>query len=257
MASQYADDELRQFWLQDYPSYPHPATEQPLISRLQKFHSNSALRRLAGTISNFDFHEVIRRRQILICNLSAAYLRGETKEIIGSLLVMQIHLAALRQAELPPALRTPFYLYVDEFQNFGASSFNEIITGARKFSLCLTLANQKLSDLDESTRNAVLGANFRIYFRPQDDDAKRLGSTVGRYDASDLLNLDEFECIARPGKPSDTRKLRITIPPMPATDNSQLILERTQAIFPSHKPKVRAERADRVDSEPQPSGPPE
>jgi len=230
------DRDLKHFWLSTYPTYPQPVTASPILSRLQRFQGNTALRKMAGGTSRFSFYEVIRRRQILICNLSAAHLRGETKEIIGSLLVMQIHLAALRQGALPEPQRTPLYLYVDEFQTFGSSAFHEIIAGARKYGLRLTLANQFLDQLSPETRDAVRIAESRVYFRLQDEDARRLGGSIGDYSAQDLMNLNEYEAIFRPGKPSETRRVRLFDVPVFSADNTAEIIKRTQAIFPNLPP---------------------
>ena len=49
----------------------------------------------------------------------------------------------------------PFYLYVDEFQNFATESFATILSEARKFKLGLTVANQYIAQLPDTIKNAV------------------------------------------------------------------------------------------------------
>ena len=54
--------------------------------------------------------------------------------------------------------RRPFYLYVDEFQNFATDSFATILSEARKYGLLtLTVANQYVSQMDDTVRDAVFG----------------------------------------------------------------------------------------------------
>ena len=53
--------------------------------------------------------------------------------------------------------RRPFYLYVDEFQNFATDSFATILSEARKYGLNLTVANQYISQMEETVRDAVFG----------------------------------------------------------------------------------------------------
>jgi hypothetical protein len=227
------EQNLREFWLRDYPKYPQPSTAEPLISRMQRFNANTALRTMVGTISDFSFYDAIREQKILICNLSAAYLRGETQDIIGSLLIMQFHLAALKQGALPVDDRTLFYVYVDEFQTFKTSTFAEIITGARKFGLRLTLANQYLDQLVPAVHDAIRSAETRLYFRLQDEDGPRVGKSVGLFTANDLLNLKKGEAIMRHGPPADTKRVEI-LPPLPkGCDETDYFIARTQASYPA------------------------
>lgn len=230
VAGEVTDELLKDFWLVQYPKFP-PVAAEPLISRMQRFQANQALRTTFGTTSELDFYDVIRQRKILICNMSAEYLRGETKDIIGALLVMKLHLAALKQAGVPENKRTLHYLYVDEFHTFKSSSFHEMITGDRKFGLRPTLANQYLDQLSPENYEAIRGAGFRVYFRLQDDDAPRLGRAVGGFAAADLLNLDKGEAILRPGKPSDTVKVELPPPEEDDDDATEYVIQRTQALY--------------------------
>jgi hypothetical protein len=248
-AKKITDDLLRDFWLVQYPKFPGVAAE-PLISRMQRFQANQALRTMFGTTSDLDLYDVIRQRKILICNISAEYLRGETKDIIGALLTMKLHLAALKQAGLPENKRALHYLYVDEFHTFRSSSFQEIITGDRKFGLRPTLANQYLDQLSSENYEAVRGAGFRVYFRLQDDDAPRLGRAVGGFTGNDLLNLDKGEAILRPGKPSDTVKVKLPPPQEDDEDATEYVIARTRENYPSRKVVPRDDQ--RLDHDPEP-----
>jgi hypothetical protein len=48
---------------------------------------------------------------------------------------MQVKLSALKRAKIPESERRPFYLYVDEFQNYVSQSFESILSEARKYKL--------------------------------------------------------------------------------------------------------------------------
>ena len=68
--------------------------------------------------------------------------------------------------------RRPFYLYVDEFQNFATDSFATILSEARKYGLNLTVANQYISQMSDTVRDAVFGnVGTMISFRVSADDA--------------------------------------------------------------------------------------
>jgi hypothetical protein len=51
------------------------------------------------------------------------------------MIAMQLKLSALKRAKLDPKLRTPFFLYIDEFQNYVSKSIESILSEARKYKL--------------------------------------------------------------------------------------------------------------------------
>ena len=90
-----------------------------------------------------------RRRSAVRISLASA--------LLGALLVTKVQLAAMSRADLPEKARRDFFLYVDEFQNFATDSFAAILSEARKYRLNLTIANQYLAQMGESTLAAVFG----------------------------------------------------------------------------------------------------
>jgi len=228
---------LIDFWLQVYPKFPHPVTEQPILSRMGKFAISKTLSTITGTTSPLSIADVIQEKKILLCSIPKSSIGGDTSAILGALLVSQFQLAALRRGSLPPKRRTPFYLYIDEFQTFQTSAFNEIITEARKYQLCLALANQKLADLDERTRGAVQGVETSIYFSLFPDDVPKVAKALGAdYDVRNLLNLDKWEAIVKPGRSSQATKFDVSEPPKPGRGYEQEIRENTKKNYPSTLP---------------------
>ena len=73
-------------------------------------------------------------------------------------------MAAMGRADMLEKDRIPFYLYVDEFQNFATDSFATILSEARKYKLCLTMAHQYINQLVTtkfgSTSSAIKDAVF-------------------------------------------------------------------------------------------------
>ena len=78
-------------------------------------------------------------------------------KLLGMMFVMKFQAAAMSRADTPEDQRRPFTLYVDEFQNFSTDSFAEILSEARKYKLNLVLANQFMTQLTDSIREAILG----------------------------------------------------------------------------------------------------
>ena len=62
------------------------------------------------------------------------------------MLVTKSQFAAMSRADIPHGSRRPFYLYVDEFQNFATDSFAVILKAKRvNMGLIFTIANQYIS----------------------------------------------------------------------------------------------------------------
>src|SRR5690348_3565989 len=70
-----------------------------------------------------------------------------------------------------PADRKPYYLHIDEFQNFRASeAFEKVLDMARGYKLCLTIANQRLRQLPEPVRSALGNIYSFVVFRINPED---------------------------------------------------------------------------------------
>lgn len=120
--------------------------------------SASAKRILEQPRSTIDFDEILDGK-ILICNFSKGLLGEDTSELFGIAILAKLQLASLRRARIKQADRKPFYLYVDEFQNFATPSFVQMLSEARKYKLYLTMAEQTTSQQDEQQMVNVILAN--------------------------------------------------------------------------------------------------
>ncbi len=130
-----------------------------ITSKIGRFlFSASAKRILEQPKSTINFDDVLDGK-ILICNFSKGLLGEDTSELFGIAVLAKIQLASLRRARLQQANRKPFYLYVDEFQNFATPSFVQMLSEARKYKLYLTMAEQTTSQQEELQMVNVILAN--------------------------------------------------------------------------------------------------
>lgn len=120
--------------------------------------SASAKRILEQPKSTINFDETLDGK-ILICNFSKGLLGEDTSELFGIAILAKIQLASLRRARVKQVERKPFYLYVDEFQNFATPSFVQMLSEARKYKLYLTMAEQSTSQQDDLQMVNVILAN--------------------------------------------------------------------------------------------------
>ena len=109
--------------------------------------------------STIDFLKIMDDSSILICNLSRGVLGEDTSRLFGSTILAKIQLAALTRARQSFASRQPFYLYVDEFQNFATTSFVEMLSESRKYQVLLTIAEQSTQQQFDQKLIEVILAN--------------------------------------------------------------------------------------------------
>lgn len=141
---------------------------QILNSRLQ-FLRNPLVRTIVGqSKSALNIRDIMDRRKILLINISQGRIGAQTTQLFGAMITSQILSAAFSRVDMPESERVPFYLYVDEFQNFVTPAFAESMDQARKFGLRLVMANQRLSQLtsygilDSIKTNAQNVIAFRV-----------------------------------------------------------------------------------------------
>ena len=167
--------QLLDFWRYEYPNYPKDAA-QPILNRMSKFALSPILSGILGQPdAALNFFDVIQNKKILLVNLSKGQIGEDTAQLLGSRsLSPSSSLRLCARAAMPKETRDPYSLYVDEFQNFTTSAFEKILSEARKYKLCLTLAHQYISQLDEKTKNAILAnVGTIIMFQSYPADAQR------------------------------------------------------------------------------------
>ena len=173
----YIDDPVvKNFWTVEFASWNDKFASEavaPVLNKVGAFTANPMIRNIVGQPkSTFDIRKIMDEGKILIVNLSRGLMGEDNAGILGSLVVTKIQLAAMGRADVPESQRTPFYLYVDEFQNFATESFATILSEARKYGLNLTVANQYISQMGEEVRGAVFGnVGTVMSFRVSPDDA--------------------------------------------------------------------------------------
>lgn len=233
---------LREFWELDFPQMPRDAS-QPILHRMSKFALFPTLHAMLSQPSSaLNFDQVMQQKKILLVNLSQGELGEDNSKLIGCLLVSQLQLAAMRRARLAKEERQPFYLYIDEFQNFTSSAFEKILSEAGKYMLMLTVCHQYISQLDDQTKDALLGNVGTIIVLPVNEkDASQLRHSLGSYELADILNLDaaKHEALCRPAtKASDTfRFTTLPAPPQPEQNFADVIIEHARAHY-SQSPVV-------------------
>src|SRR3546814_5075178 len=119
--------------------------------------------------------------KVLLVNLGKGRLGDDSARLLGGLLVTTVGLAGFSRADTPPEERRPFFLYIDEFQEFTTLAVAGMLSELRKYRVGLTMAHQYLNQLEPDIRHAVLGnAATLISFRVGGEDAPYLARSEER-----------------------------------------------------------------------------
>jgi len=145
---------------------------------------------LVGFEQDLDFRHVMDSQSVLLVNLSKGIIGEDASSLLGAMVVHSLGLSALSRADIEESTRVPFYLYVDEFQNFSTLAIVNLLSELRKYGLGVVLANQYLAQLEGDIKDAVLGnVGTLISFR--------LGVMDARYMAKEFYPKFDFDDIAR------------------------------------------------------------
>jgi hypothetical protein len=174
------DPTVKDFWTNEYTNYTEKTTQElapGIQNKIGQFVSNPLIRNIIGQQkTSFNIRELMDNKKILIINLSKGKVGEGNANLLGSLLITKIYLAAMSRADVDPyeaEKLPPFYFYVDEFQNFANESFASILSEARKYKLALTVAHQYIEQMTDEVKSAVFGnVGTMIVFRVGATDAE-------------------------------------------------------------------------------------
>jgi hypothetical protein len=199
---------VKSFWVNQMANTGQREKQEMIpyfAAKFGSFITNSVMRNIIGqTKSAFKFDEVMDGKKILLVKLAKGLIGDINANLLGMIFVNKIQVAAMRRQRIADKeSRIPFFLYVDEFQNFITDSFESILSEARKYKLGLVIAHQYIDQLikdgkDEKVKNAVFGnvgtmMNLKIGAKDAEYIAKEMGPV---FTETDVINLEGFNaCI--------------------------------------------------------------
>ena len=220
------DAVLLKFWNSEFNKWQDRQREEaiaPITNKVWQFLSSRLVRNVFGQPrSKLSMRKAMDEWKIILVNLSKGKIWEDNANMIGSLLVTKIQIDAMSRADIAASKRRPFYLYIDEFQNFATKSFATILSEARKYKLSLILANQYTSQLDEDIKNAIFGnvwsiVSFTLWY---DDAAIMTSQFKEMVWVNDLISLPKYTTYTRlmiDGISSDPFSTK-TLPPFSPTE---------------------------------------
>jgi hypothetical protein len=245
------DTVVLNFWKVEFASWNDKFVAEaisPVLNKVGAFTANPIIRNIIGQPkSTFNIREIMDEGKILIVNLSKGLIGEDNASILGAFLVTKIQLASMSRSDITKIEdRRPFYLYVDEFQNFATDSFATILSEARKYGLNLTVANQYISQMSENVRDAVFGnVGTMISFRVSADDAPILAKQFEpQFEPNDLLQMHNrnfvINMVIKGEKAPAFNATTLSLPPA-QIDNTAKIIENTRRNYSRSRSEVEQE----------------
>lgn len=196
------DDVVRNFWTNEFAWWSQQFNTEaimPILNKVWQILSIDILKNIFASHDNkLDFREMMDQSKILLVKLPKWKLQEEIMWFLWAMFVTKIFQAAMWRQWTAKETRIPFFLYVDEFQNFATETFNEILSEARKYWLSLAVAHQFIRQIPDNISDALFGNVWTLVsFRISSEDAlymeKHFDPFLWAYDLANL-NQREFYC---------------------------------------------------------------
>lgn len=242
------DENLKNFWKNELGKagdMQRVKMAAGITAKIGRFlFSASARQILEQPKSTIDFDDIIDSGKILICNFSKGLIGEDTSELFGITVLAKLQLAALRRARIKQDERRPFYLYVDEFQNFATTSFVQMLSEARKYKLFLLMAEQSTSQQDDQKMVNIILANVGtvITFRTGNpaDEKSLLPLFTPYIEAGDIAQLPPFTFYARLAAVRSQEPMSgfTILLQEKSISHRDLIIAKTRKLFDKNKPNA-------------------
>ena len=167
-----------------------------VTNKFDIFTTNDFIRpMIAQQKSAFNFRDLMDNRKILLVNLAKGRIGDLNANLLGLIIVGKFLIAALSRADSFGKELPPFYLHVDEFQNFITPSIATIFSEARKYKLSLTVAHQFIAQLTDEIKDSVFGNVGSVCaFRIGADDGEYLEKQFAPvFTAADMIHIDNYQ----------------------------------------------------------------
>jgi len=191
----FREDCLQQVNVPELTSYFHarfdawsakdPRLLESSLNKITALTLNPHLKLLLVQKENrLNFRTIMDAGKVLLCDFGSC--GDESQRLVGNLVTTGIEQAVFTRHDTDK--RRPFYLYIDEFQDFvadgadrgGVKTFSKILSGARKYGLSLCVANQNLSQLSERMKGAIMGNVWtKVIFGVSEPDAFEFARYIG------------------------------------------------------------------------------
>lgn len=152
-------------WYEDQPKKVQYEELLSSINLLRNFVTSKRMELILGRRNRvLNLRKIMDEGKVIIINLSSRKLHQDIARLLGTLLVNEFFLAAKTR----PKDSRPFFLAIDEFENYVTQDVADILDQGAKFGLHMILAHHSLEQLKEQNKrvySSVLeNAKIKIIF---------------------------------------------------------------------------------------------
>jgi hypothetical protein len=151
-----SDDTLHTFWQREFPAIVSGRSLANVESILNKLGILSVYPELANIFGQregrLDINDAPLHDKIVLVNAPQGLLGEEVAFFVAALFVGMVQVAAQRRVRLASSQRRPFYLFLDEAQNYSTSALNKLVTECRSMAVGCVVANQFEEQLPRDVR---------------------------------------------------------------------------------------------------------
>lgn len=191
--------DCRSFFHREYDQWGRDRTMMiaSTTNKISALTDNPSIFYMLGQKENhLNIRQIMDEGKVLLVDLGDC--DHETKRLFGTMIVTGFEQAALSRARIPVDKRTPYYLYIDEFQDFAchpgaAETFSQMLSQVRKFKLHMILANQSIAQLSRGLQTALGNAQTIAAFRISRADAEALSRVLGEVDVQAIKRENQTD----------------------------------------------------------------
>lgn len=189
------DDMVKRFWAIEFADWSEKFDADaiiPLVNKLGQFLYDPMLCNILNQKQGkIDLEKLMNNKKIILVNLAKGEIGEENSAFFGAILITKLKQAGMSRSKLSQNDKNDFYIFMDQFHNIATDTFETILSEARNYGFCLTLAHQYVSQLQPKIQQAVLGyVGSIISFRVGGDDAVKLKPEFAPiFDVKDMINL--------------------------------------------------------------------
>lgn len=177
-----------------------------ITSKLAPFLQNDFIRPMIGQQKSvINFRQAMDNRKIILVSLSKGLIGESSAYLIGMIIVGNLLMSGMGRSDglkyntdgttipITPEERPPFFVYIDEMQNFLFDAIPSALEEIRKYKVGFYLAHQYVKqvivDGSEKIKDSIMAnCGTKFIFRCSADDAKYLETEFSPLSVEDIMN---------------------------------------------------------------------
>lgn len=182
------------------------------VNMLRSFVTSKRMELIFGRREGvLDLRQIMDEGKILLVNLSSRKIHQDIARLLGTLLVNEFFLVA----KMRPKDSRPFYLAIDEFENYVTEDIADVLDQGPKFGIYLILAHHSLEQLKEQ--------NQKVYAAVMQNAKIKIIYGGLTYENSEILIKELFSYRGRGGLNPDQIKRIQKSPYLEPTESTRIV----------------------------------